>query len=236
MTLSGLLLLAALGQPYFTRPATPAEDLARLQAEVAQGQPRIEDWRARLQLYIALGELQKIPELVELMAKTFPDDPAFQEGQMMFLSLQERHPEAIAQGEKILAEHPEYAPIWTNLGRVYLLAKNRARGVNLLLAALERGPLRVEEWELLLTRGLGLELENLDAPANTAVLATLKEKVAKHPERPGLKYLLMVVLTRLGRYPEAHQILASAPDLLAHPEMRHYFEFTEPVAAAAAKP
>lgn len=226
MTLSGLLLLVALGQPHFTRPATPEADLAKLRAEVAQGSPRIEDWRARLQLYIALGELQELAELIELMASTFPEDPAFQEGRMMFLSLAGRHPEAISQGEKILAEHPDYTPIWTNLGRVYLKANNRARGLNLLLAALERGPLRGEDWKLLLADGLGLDLGNLEAPKNAAVLATLRGKVAEHPDRDGLRYLLIVVLTRLGHYREAHEVLASAPDLRAFGDIRLFFEKT----------
>ncbi len=138
---------------------------------------------------------------------------------MMFLSLGKRHAEAIALGEDILRKYPAYPTIRANLGRVYLEAEDRAHGVNLLIAALEQGPIRVEDWELLL-EGLGLAGKKPAADPEK-VVATLREKAAANPQRPSLRYVLMVALTRLGHYAEARAMpLAANPELAAHPELQ----------------
>lgn len=233
MTLAGLLLLAALGQPFYTRPATPADDLQALRAEIAVGKVAAGPWHEKVRLYLQLGELGSISELAALLAQTFPDDPIFLEARMIFLSYEKKHGEAIALGEELLRRFPAYPTLRANLGRVYLEAGDRARGVNLLIAALEQGPIRVEDWNLLL-EGLGLEspapatgVPTADLPDDdkkAAILATLRKKVAENPQRPSLRYLLLVVLTRLGRYDEARALLRDHPELLGHPDLRTFFD------------
>lgn len=248
MSLAGLLAAALLGAPaaapvpaapvpgppYYQRPADPAADLARLRAEVAAGEADPLAWHRRIQLYLALGELAEIPELAALLATTFPDDPAFLEARMMFLSLDHQDAAAIALGEDILRRFPEYPTIRANLGRVYIEAQDRARGVNLLIAALEQGPIRVEEWELLL-EGLGLAGKGA-APDPEKVLATLREKVAANPQRPGLRYVFLVALTRLGHYGEARELLAAHPELADHPELQVFLAHGADQPAALAPP
>jgi tetratricopeptide (TPR) repeat protein len=216
-----LFLLLAVGPPYYARPVDAAADRQQLLAEARSRTARPEYWSARLQLYLALGELQTIPELVELMAATFPGEPVFLEARMMFLSLERRHDEAIVLGERVLRDFPAYPTIRANLGRVYLAAGHRARGVNLLLSALEFGPIRVEDWKLLL-QGLGLREEHPDA-----VVATLERKVDERPDVRGLRYMLMIALTRLGRYGEAREVLMRAPELADHPELRQFVDHVE---------
>lgn len=218
MSPAALLLLAVLGTPYFTRPVDPAADLALLRAEIARGAARPEVWHGKLKLYLELGELNTIPELVALLAETFPEQAVFREARMMFLSLAGRHEEALALGEALLRDHPEYPTIRANLGRAYLAARQPARGVNLLLSALGQGPIRTEEWDLLL-ENLGIR-----GPNPQAALATLEEKVAAHPELPSLRYVLMVALVRLGEYPRARAILERYPELAAHPDLQVFLQ------------
>ncbi len=232
MIVGGLLLLAALGAPpLYTRPATPEADLQELRAEIAAGQPQIEAWRGKLRLYLALGELQTIPELVELMAQTFPQAPDFQEARMIFLSTAGHDDEAIALGERILQDYPDYPSIRANLGRVYLTAKKRARGVNLLLSALEQGPIRVEDWGILL-EGLGLFASGRgkDIEASHEEMVTkLRQKIAENPQKENLRYVLLVVLTRLGRYTEARELVEQNPQWKENPDL---LTFVDHVAAA----
>jgi tetratricopeptide (TPR) repeat protein len=235
MSLAVLLLLAALGVPAppafglpYARPATPEADLAQLRQEIAAGRPDALAWHHKIKTYLALGELPAAPELVGLLAATFPGDPAFQEARMMFLSLEGKHPEAIALGEEILRRHPGYATIRVNLARVYLDSQDRARGLNHLIAALEQGPIRVEDWELLLT-ALGVIGKQPVEPE--VVVAKLREKIAENPGRPSLRYLLMVVLTRYGRYAEAREILAADPGLADHPELKLFAVHTAEAAS-----
>lgn len=227
MTGAALLLVLVAGAPYYTRPVDPAADREQLRIEARAGVAKPEVWNARLQLYLALGELQTIPELVELMAETFSGEPVFLEARMMFLSREGRHAEAIALGERILRDFPAYPTIRVNLGRVYVSAGQRARGVNLLFSALEAGPIRVEEWQLLLdSLGLG-------APKPEAVVVTLQRKIREHPELASLRYVLVVVLTRLGRYAEAREELLRTPELADHPDLRQFVDHLQELAPPA---
>lgn len=251
MSLAGLLAAALLalpaaptgaapaapeaGPPYYRRPAEPAADLARLRAEIAAGRVDALEWHRQVKLYLALGELAEIDELAALLATTFPDDPAFLEARMMFLSLADQDAAAKALGEDLLRRFPDYPTIRANLGRVYLEAGDRARGVNLLIAALESGPIRVEDWSLLLE---GLGLAGKDAAADPEkVLVTLRGKVAASPERAGLRYLLVVALTRLGHYEEARRELTAHPGLAEHPEIQVFLAHgaEQPAALAGRK-
>lgn len=220
MTFVPLLLLLASGPPYYSRPIDPVVDGDRLRHEIATGQVEAERWSATLRLYLELGELQKAPELVELLAARFPDQPTFQEARMILLSFAGRHDEAIAVGEGILTRHPGYPTIRANLGRVYLEAKQRARGVNLLLTALEQGPLRGEDWKLLLD-GLGM-----NGPRPEQVVSTLRLKMAERPDLASLRYVLVVALTRLGRYSEARDELTRSPSLAENPDLRRFVAHT----------
>lgn len=230
MSLAGLLAAAVFALPVppvgdlpYSRLATPEADLQQLRQEIAAGRPDALAWHYKIKTYLALGELPAVPELVNLLAATFPEDPAFQEAHMMFLSLGGQYPEATALGEEIVRRHPGYAPIKVNLARVYIDSQDRARGLNLLILALEQGPIRVEDWELLLT-ALGVIGKNPGKPE--VVVSKLREKAAENPGRPSLRYLLMVVLTRYGRYGEAREILAADPSLANHPELKLFAAHT----------
>jgi|CXWL01.1.fsa_nt_gi predicted Zn-dependent protease len=216
MTLASLVLLSALGAPYFTRPVDPAADLERLRGEIRLDVARPEAWHGQLKLYLELGELDTIPDLVELLAETFPGEAVFLEARMMFLSLQGRHEEAIAQGEAILRDHPGHPTVRANLGRVHFKARHPAQGVNLLLAAVAQGPIRVEDWDLLL-ENLGVFGDSPDS-----AVATLRDKIARHPELPSLRYVLMVALVRLGHYAEAREELTREPEMAAHPDLQQF--------------
>jgi thioredoxin-like negative regulator of GroEL len=131
-------------------------------------------------------------------------------------------------GEDILRDHPGYPPIKVNLARVYIDSQDRARGLNLLIAALEQGPIRVEDWELLL-EALGVIGKQPGRPE--VVVSKLREKIADNPDRPSLRYLLMVVLTRYGRYAEARELLVADPGLADHPELKVFAAHTAEAAS-----
>lgn len=219
LILGGLLALVAASDPLYVRPTTAPEEVAKLREEIAAAQADPSRWHQTLATYLALGELESISELIELLVATFPDDPIFLEGRMMFLSQSGEHEAAIALGESILARFPEHPTIRVNLARVFLKTEQRAAGVNLLVAAIERGPIRVEDWSLLL-QGLGLVGAKPDPPEQ--VVATLRRKVAEHPQHRGLAYVLMVVLVRTGHYAEAKAILEHNPDLADHPDLQAF--------------
>ncbi len=209
-----LLLLLGDGPPYYTRPVEPSADLAQLVQELAAGTCKPEPWIIKLQLYTNLGELQNVPELIDRLAERFPNEPVFLESRMILLSLNKKHDEAIALGLQILGKFPTYPTIRANLARAYLNAGQRVPGINRMFEAMQAGPIRVEDWKLL--------LENLAAgtPNPDTMVATLRRKSEQNPQFTGLKYTLMIVLTRLGRYAEARGILQANPELADHPELQ----------------
>lgn len=211
-----LWLTVSAGPPWYERPATQADDRGLLRAQAASARLDEAFWIQRLLLYTEMGELLEAAPLVEELATAFPRRPEFQEARMMIRSLGGKHPEAIALGEGILRDHPAYLTIRANLARVYLKAGRRADGVNMMFSALERGPVRVEDWDLLL-RALGVGSEAPDA-----VLARLEEKARAAPGLRSLKYALVVVSTRLGRYEKARRILAEDPELAAHEDLKAF--------------
>jgi predicted Zn-dependent protease len=141
---------------------------------------------------------------------------------MMFASLEGRHDEALALGERILATFPGYPTILTNLGRAYIAADQPARGVNLLLLAVEQGPIRTEDWALLLGT-LGVT-----GPQPEAAVARLRDKVAANPQRMGLRYTLVVALVRTGHYQAARALLDETPQLAAHPDLEIFVDHAAP--------
>ena len=216
------LLLAGDGLPYYQRPAEPEADLRLLRAQVRTQRLDEAFWLRRLLIYTDMGELLTIPQLVELLSTAFPRRPQFQEARMMFLSLKGEHGAAVGLGEKILREHPDYATIRANLARVYLKAGRRPEGVNLMLSALEQGPVRVGDWELLLD-ALGVGSRDPER-----VLAQLRSKSQQNPQVKSLKYGLVVACTRLGRYQEARRILVENPDLSDHDDLRAFIRDAGP--------
>lgn len=211
-----LLLLLCLGDgpPYYQRPVEPSADLHQLEQELATRSCKAEPWKAKLQLYTNLGELQTVPELVERLAAQFPNEPTFLESRMILLSLNKQYDEAIAQGLQLLERFPTYPTVRANLARIYFNAGQRVPGINRMFEAMQAGPIRVEDWKLL--------LENLAAgtPDPENMVATLRRKSEQNPQLAGLKYTLMIVLTRLGRYAEARDILKANPQLADHPELQ----------------
>ncbi len=212
------LYLLAEGPPYYTRPVDPITDLQELERQLASGKCKPEPWRLRLQLYTNLGELQTIPQLIDRLAQRFPDEPVFQESRMILLSLNKQHDEAIAIGVALLERFPTYPTIRANLARAYFNGGKRVPGINRMFEAMQAGPIRVEDWKLL--------LENLAAgtPDPEVMLATLRRKCQQNPQIASLQYTLMVVLTRFGRYAEAREILRANPPLADHPELKLFLE------------
>jgi hypothetical protein len=83
MSLAGLLAAAVFALPVppvgdlpYSRLATPEADLQQLRQEIAAGRPDALAWHYKIKTYLALGELPAVPELVNLLAATFPGDPA----------------------------------------------------------------------------------------------------------------------------------------------------------------
>lgn len=213
-----LWLTVSAGPPWYERPATPAEDLKLLRAQVASRRLDQPFWLQRLLVYTEMGELLDAAPLVEELGAAFPGRPEFQEARMMVLSLGARHAEAAALGERILREQPGYLTIRPNLARVYLKAGRRADGVNMMFSALESGPVRVPDWELFL-RALGVGTEKPET-----LVARLEAKSKAAPELKSLKYVLVVVSTRLGQYERARRILEENPELAAHPDLRRFLD------------
>ncbi len=84
-----------------------------------------------------------------------------------------------------------------------------------------------QEWQLLLdSLGLG-------APKPEAVVVTLQRKIREHPELESLRYVLVVVLTRLGRYAEAREELLRTPELADHPDLRQFVDHLQELAPPA---
>lgn len=212
------LYLLADGPPYYTRPVDPVTDMQELERQLARGTCKPEPWRIRLQLYTNLGELQTIPQLIDRLAQHFPDEPVFQESRMILLSLDKKHDQAIAVGLALLERFPTYPTIRANLARAYFNAGQRVPGINRMFEAMQTAPIRVEDWKLL--------LENLAAgtPDPEVMVATLRRKCEQNPQITSLQYTLMVVLTRLGRYAEARDILRKHPQLADHQELKLFLD------------
>jgi tetratricopeptide (TPR) repeat protein len=204
------------GPPYYTRPADPGSDLALLQRQHASGRADEAWWLQRIALYTAIGELDTIAPLVEQLQQIWPRQPVFREAQMILLSGHGEHQNAVQIGEAVLAEFPEHPSIRVNLARVQQAAGNQVAAMNLLIAAIERGPVRVQDWNFLLRA-----LTRTDATA-AGMLDRLQRKSEQNPELKGLKYLRVILHARLGQHDAARALLLTHPELAAHPELQRY--------------
>lgn len=213
-----LWMLVIEGPPYYSKPIDPITDLALLKAQMENlSEPM---WLEKVSMYTSLGELLHAGELLELLCKSFPRQPVFAEALMILRSLEGQPEAAILLGEQILREHPNYFTIWPNLARVYFKAGQPAKGLNMMFSALERGPVQVNDWKLLL-RNLALS-----APDPEDMLLQLAQKIAENPQLLSLKYVLMVVCVRFGNYERAHQLLNDNPELAAHDDIRAFLAAT----------
>lgn len=228
--LAVLLLSGALGAnsgpPYYQRPATPEADLAALNQQMATQTGDQRYWLQRVALYVEMGELDDIGPLLEGLTRGFPRQPVFREAWMMLQSRQGQHEQAVGLGLSILEEFPSYPTIRVNLARVYEAKGDLVAALNLMIGAIEAGPVRVEDWEFLLRT---LAQSDHDA---ARTLERLKRKVDEHPEIQGLKYLQVVLYTRFGDYVAARNILKAQPALAQHPDLQRFVAEVDAALAA----
>ncbi len=204
------------GDVYYERPIDAINDLALLQHQISANALNEIVWLQKIQHYTSLAELPKAAEIVSQLTLTFPNQPVFQEAHMIILSHQGHHDQAIEQGEILLLRHPDYLTVRQNLARIYFQSGERVKGVNLLIAALEKGPIRTADWEILL-RQLALA-----TPDPIKLVEQLSKKAALHPEHLSLKYVTMVVCVRFGLYAQAQQILLENPKLSDHSDLKSF--------------
>lgn len=220
------VLGASGGPPYYQRPATPEADLAALKQQMATQSGDERYWLQRVALYVEMGELEDIGPLLESLTRSFPRQPVFREAWMMLQSRQGHHEQALGLGLSILAEFPGYPTIRVNLARVYEAKGDLVGALNLMIGAIEAGPVRVEDWDFLLRT-----LAQSDHDAGRT-LERLKRKVEEHPEIQGLKYLQVVLYTRFGDYLAARNILKAQPALARHPDLQRFVAEVDAALAA----
>lgn len=216
LTVSDASASVPAGPPYYTRPADPVSDLALLQQQRAAGKADESWWLKRIALYTTIGELDAIAPLVEQLQQVWPRQPVFREAQMILSSGRGDHQAAVQIGQTILSEFPEHPSIRVNLARVQQAAGDQVAAMNLLIAAIERGPVRVQDWNFLLRA-----LHQADATA-VGMLERLQRKSEQHPDLKGLKYLRVILHVRLGQHQAARTLLLEHPELAANPELQRY--------------
>lgn len=222
---------AELGRPpYFTRPVSPTDDLALLRREITAGTADEAAWRQRIAIYTSIGELRDAEALLPLLIKQWPDQPAFQEAQMILLSGQGKFAEAAVLGEDVLRRFPGYPTIRANLARVDAAKGDLPAALNSMISAISLGPIRVDDWAFLLQL-----LAKADHDGRRTV-QVLEEKMAAHPEVTGLRYLQVMLLTRLGQLAAARDVLRAHPDMASHPELQRFVADIDLVNPATASP
>ena len=211
------LLLAFFQEPLFQRPFNLEDDLRALQQRRTQDPIDHQEWAQKIATYTAIGELDRLQGILDLLHQAAPDNLIYGEARMIALSQHGHHEPAIELGEKLLSKNPGHPTLSANLARVYLTAQLRnPRGLNLMLGALQRGPLPVSDWDLLL-RALAHHF-----PEPQALLNDLDKRIQQHPNLLALKYVKMVCLVRFGRYQEAQAVLKANPKLHEHPDLQDF--------------
>jgi predicted Zn-dependent protease len=210
--------------PYYERPASPDSDLNLFQQQQNLDSANEQWWLKRVALYTDMGELDSIGDLVDALAKAWPNQPVFREARMILENGRGHHALALQLGTSILADFPNYASIRVNLARVYLANGDTVSALNMMIAAIEAGPVRSKDWEFLLrTMARG------DRSA-ARTLERLESKVKANPDLKGLKFLQIVLYTRFGQYTRARDILVANPELASHPELRKFIETVDATA------
>jgi tetratricopeptide (TPR) repeat protein len=218
------------GPPYYERPSDVATDVQLLQRQIASQHLDEKLWLERVALYTNLGELDSIAELIGQLTLTFPHQAVFREARMILESGRGHHALALELGNSILAEFPKSTTIRGNLARVHLANGELLDAINLMISAIETGPVRIQDWEFLL-RALG----RADHSA-ARTLERLQTKVDANPDLEGLKYLQVVLYTRFGQYGAARDVLVAHPELATHRELHRFVEdvnATLPLTSAA---
>jgi predicted Zn-dependent protease len=222
--LSLAMQTAVQGPPYYERPASPDSDLNLFQQQQNLDSANEQWWLKRVALYTDMGELDSIGDLVDALAKAWPNQPVFREARMILENGRGHHALALQLGTSILADFPNYASIRVNLARVYLANGDTVSALNMMIAAIEAGPVRTKDWEFLLrTMARG------DRSA-ARTLERLESKVKANPDLKGLKFLQIVLYTRFGQYTRARDILVANPELASHPELRKFIETVDATA------
>jgi tetratricopeptide (TPR) repeat protein len=215
---------AVQGPPYYERPASPAADLTLFQQQHDLGSANEQWWLRRVALYTDMGELDQISDLVDTLARAWPGQPVFREARMILENGRGQHKLALQLGTSILADFPNYASIRVNLARVYLANGDTVSALNMMIAAIEAGPVRIKDWEFLLrTMARG------DRSA-ARTLERLESKVKANPNLRGLKFLQVALYTRFGQYAKARDILVANPELASHPELQKFIETVDATA------
>lgn len=224
---AGSATAAELGRaPYYTRPVTPAEDLAQLRSEIASGMADEVAWRQRVAIYTSIGELRDAEPMLPLLIEHWPDQPAFREAQMILLSGQGKFVEALAIGEAILQRFPDYPTIRANLARVQAAHDDLPSAINSMISAISIGPIRVDDWAFLLQL-----LAKADHDGQHT-LRVLEQKIAEHPDMKGLRYLQVMMLTRFGQLAAARDLLRMHPEIATHPELQRFIADIDALNAA----
>lgn len=207
---------AASGPPYYERPAEPAVDEALLSEQLGAGNADERWWLERVALYTNLGELDSVADLIRSLTQAWPAQPVFREAQMILESGRGHHDLAVEIGDGILADYPNYPTIRANLARVHMSRGDVIEALNLMLGAVEMGPVRVQDWEFLIKA-----LARADRDA-ARTMERLERKAADNPGMEGLKYLQVVLYTRFGRYDKARDILVAHPKLATQPDLQRF--------------
>lgn len=202
--------------PHYTRPVSPDEDLGRLHTALLSGTASEVEWRQRIAIYTSIGELKDAAPLLPLLIEHWPDQPAFQEAQMILLSGQGKFAEALLLGEEVLRRFPGYPTIRANLARVQAAKGDLPAALNSMIAAIGQGPIRVDDWAFMLQL-----LAKADHDGRRT-LQVLDEKITEHPELKGLRYLQVMLLTRAGQLGAARDVLQAHPDIASHPELQRF--------------
>ncbi len=203
-------------QPIYVRPFDAAADLDRFEKERAGGTAEERFWLQRVATYTAISELESIGDLIPRLIEQWPQQPVFREAQMILLNSRGDTASARLIGEQALNDFPDYASIRPNLARVYFADGDLPSALNAMMAAVERSPIRVQDWEFLL--GVLARAE----PDRQRTLDLLATKIQANPNLNGLRYLQVILLTRFGELATARDVLTSHPELTANPELQRF--------------
>lgn len=203
-------------QPLYVRPFDATADLDRFEKERGSGTADERFWLQRVATYTAISELESIGDLIPRLIAQWPRQPVFREAQMMLLNSRGDTASARRIGEQTLDDFPDYASIRPNLARVYFADGDLPSALNTMMAAVERGPIRVQDWAFLL--GILARAE----PDRQRTLDLLATKIRANPDLKGLRYLQVILLTRFGQPAAARDVLAAHPELTANPELQRF--------------
>ncbi|MEZ5456612.1 MAG: hypothetical protein R3F04_10970 [Lysobacteraceae bacterium] len=211
-----MLSIAEAQQPLFVRPFDATADLVRFEEEKRNATADERFWLQRVATYTAISELESISELIPRLIEQWPNQPVFREAQMILLNSRGETTIARRVGEQVINDFPDYASIRSNLARVYFNDGDLPSALNAMIAAVERGPIRIQDWEFL------LQVLARAEPDRQRTFDLLSKKIQANPEMKGLRYLQVILLTRFGQLAAARDVLEAHPELTANPELQRF--------------